>query len=76
MQTLERGTRGVNLDDHLVGHVDEFRRGTNGSTGNDTTILSDSRSLDDSHIDLVVRFVQSVEALFQLATQNYLTSTP
>ena len=76
MQTLERGTRGVNLDDHLVGHVDKLRRGTNGSTGNDTTILGDSRSLDDSHIDLVVWFVQSVEALFQLATKNYLTSTP
>ena len=70
MQTLERGTRGVNLDDHLVGHVDKLRRGTNGSTGNDTTILGDSRSLDDSHIDFVVWFVHSVEALVWLASRT------
>lgn len=65
MQTLERGTRGVNLNDDLVSHVDEFRRGTDGSTGDDTTILGDGRRLNNSHINLVVRFVHSVETLFR-----------
>lgn len=70
MQTLERGARGVNLDDDLVGHLDQFGRSTHRSTGDDTAVLGDGGSLDDGNIDLVLRLVQSVPALVSLAPRH------
>lgn len=40
VQSFERGSGSVDLDDDLVGHLDEFGGGTDTGAGNDTAILS------------------------------------
>lgn len=67
VQTLERRTGRVDLDDDLVGHLDQFRGRTDGSTGNDASILSDGRCLNHSNVDPVLGLVQRVPTLSQLA---------
>lgn len=63
VETFEGGVGGVKLDDDLVGHLDEFGRSTNGSTGDDTTLLGDGGSLNDGDIELVAGLVLGVPAL-------------
>ena len=63
VQTLEGGHGGVDLDDDLLGHLDQLGRSTDGSTGDDATVLGDGSSLNDSHVDSGLGLVQSVPTL-------------
>ena len=63
VQSLKRGARGVNLNDDLVGHLDDFGRRTHRRTGDDATILGDGRGFDNGNVELVVRLVPRVPAL-------------
>lgn len=63
VQSLKRGTGGVNLNDDLVGHLDDFGRCTHRRTGDNATIFSDGRGFDNSDVKLVVWLVPSVPTL-------------
>jgi hypothetical protein len=54
VETFERGDTGVDFDNNLVSHLDQFRGGTNGSTRNDPAILSDSGRFNNHNVELVV----------------------
>lgn len=63
VQALERGGGGVDLDDDLVGHLDELGGGTDGGPGDDAALLGDGGRLNDGHVQLVAGLVLGVPAL-------------
>ena len=64
VETVEAGDGGVDLNDDLVGHLDELGGGTDGSTGDDGAVLLDLGSLNADNVDaLVVLAVLGVVAL-------------
>lgn len=64
VETVEAGDGGVDLDDDLVGHLDELGGGTDGGTGDDGAVLLDLGSLNADDIEtLVVLAVLGVVAL-------------
>jgi hypothetical protein len=42
----------VELDDDLIGHLDDFWGSSDRSTGNDASVLSDGGCLNDSDVQL------------------------
>ena len=64
VETVEAGDGGVDLDDDLVGHLEELGGGTDGSTGDDGAVLLDLGSLNADNIEtLLVLAVLGVVAL-------------
>lgn len=63
VEALEGRHGGVDLNDDLVGHLDQLWRCSNGGTRNDTTILSDGTGLDDNNVELWVLSLLGVETL-------------
>lgn len=62
VKTLEGRSGRVDLDDDLVGHLDELGGGADGGTADDATILGDSGGFNDSDVQLVVGLVLGVVA--------------
>jgi hypothetical protein len=56
----------VDLDDDLLGHLDDFGRSSNGSTRDYATLGSDSSSLNDSNIELLAGVVLGVVSIDQI----------
>ncbi len=51
------------MDYYLFGHLDELGSRTNGSTGNNATVLENIGRLNNYNVNVVVRPVPGVEAL-------------
>lgn len=60
MEALHAGSEGVDLNDDLLGRLDNLGRGTDRGTGHDTTILSDGGGLNDGNIELAIGAVLGV----------------
>lgn len=63
VQALERRHGGVKLNNDLIGHLNQLRRGADRGTGNNTTAFCDGGSLDNGDVDLVGWPVLCVVAL-------------
>jgi hypothetical protein len=57
---------GVDLDNDLLGHLDDLGGSSNGSTRDNATLGGDSSGLDDSDIELLAGVVLGVEAVDQI----------
>jgi hypothetical protein len=66
VETSEIRRSGVDLDDDLLSHLDDFGRGSNGSTRDDSTLGGDSSGLNDSHIELLAGVVLGVVSVNQI----------
>jgi hypothetical protein len=60
------GRSGVDLNDDLLGHLDDLRAGANGSTRNNATLRSDGSGLDDSYVEHLVLLVLGVVSVDQV----------
>jgi len=63
VETLEAGKGSVDLNDDLVGHLEQLGGSANGGTGDDAAILQNLGSLNDDDVELVVGLVLGVVTL-------------
>lgn len=66
VQALHARAGSVDLDDDLVGHLNQFGGSTNGRTGDDATVLGDGGGFNHSNIQLGIGLVQCVPSLLRL----------
>lgn len=61
VETFERRCCCIDLDDDLVGHLDEFWRCTDRGAWNDASVLGDGGRLHNGNIELVVWLLEGIE---------------
>ena len=66
MKTRQVRGSGVDLDDDLIGHLDQFGGCADGSTRDDTTLFGNGGGFNHDHIELGVGLVQCVPSLSKL----------
>lgn len=57
VEPAEGGELGVNLNDDLVSHLNDLRGGSNGSAGNNGSVLQDLGGFDNSVVEFAARLV-------------------
>jgi hypothetical protein len=71
VESLHGGGHGVELNDDLVGGLDDLGGGSDGSSGNDSTVLSDSGGLNDGDVEhLSVGTVLGVVSVQQVSGEH------
>lgn len=60
VEASEVGRSSVDLDDDLVGHLDDLRASANRRAGDNATFRGDSRCLNDGNVELLARVVLGV----------------